>query len=1351
MTMAPIVKAPLTVAPPPALPPAPIVSQPIVASSAPIAPAASAIITGGPPVQPLQTSTSWAAAAGKGLPTTTNDQTNTTSSVTASNGSTSKHLEQLNSVREALFSQDGWGGSNVKQDSAWNVDGITPSSNASASASGASASSASAAGASSASAATASATSAPVEPKESNTWGAGGSGHKNDGTDLWRVTLSGQPPVSVAKPQPNNAWNHTPQNNTDFKQWGVNDDDDHHGPSQQGQGANGAIGGQRSHHGQGGQGNESSNPMWGGAGNDGPSNNGPNQFKPRHNDWNQGSAGGGSWGNNDRNNDRNDPMVGGGRGGPGNGGMNMNDPVGNVGGGWGPSPAKPTPAQWGGNNNPTGRGGPSNSWDLESPNMQRRGGDGMGRGGPPRDAVQVGQGGNGGGSTDDGTSHWGFKPPPQPSAAPGPAGKTLFSTLLQQTGKPKICHSGVSHWKDMPSSNSQMRGPPAGPAPQPRFGGPPVKDSIWPRGANAWGDMSDNSQMGGGGSGGGGIGGGWGDIDGGNKRESSAWPDSGPTGGSGGGWGGNRGRNPVGPSNGGMHRSSPGWGNQDDSSGLDGGWPNSSMKAVGGGPKKPTDMMWQQSKQYSMLLDMGYRKDEVEQALHTVNGNLEDALEMLGSNRGMPPSRGRGGNVDGPMGFGGVGRNDNMYGNESRRFPGPGQGMGPPYGGPQDPSLVNNPGLQGSFSSGPGNPMMQKMGMPSSGASGMNPNSNSALPAPGSLGAMPPISNTRQPQQPQQQQQQPSSQPSAQQLRMLVQQIQMAVQAGHLNPQILNQPLAPQTLILLNQLLQQIKTLQTLQQSHSVAQSQKPMNNSRELLSISVNITKTKQHITNLQNQISAQQATYLKSQNMGGQGGGNSAGSGGSSGAPGSAGMPPGHLGGSSNEPSMPDLFNELSLSSGNSGMNDNVGGSRLSQWKLTPGDSLFGGSSGNASKSVVGGKNASSPGLGFGGDDTWGLPSNSTSSGWPEKSGGPGNGAPGGPSVSVAPGAPGLNNNSGSSGIGGVSSNNVTNNDALNGIDAFGIPEFEPGKPWKGPGLKNPDEDPTLTPGSVAPSALDLMSSKTNNSLTSSSNSTLVENTLGLTSPTWSFNNPTSSEKPKDSWGMSTNPTSTLTAMGQDLWGKSGRSNPPGLSNSGSSWPATTSSGSSNGWSSGQNGSASINSNSGFDQPTWLLLKNLTPQIDGSTLKTLCIQHGPLKNFHLFLNNGIALVMYASGREATKAQKALNNCLLGNTTIQATMTTENEASQIMQTLAGGGSGQSQNQTGSRGNTPSSVANTFAPTIPKSSSSSGNDMWGNSMVSTSIYSGSSIWGAPTSDEATRNTPQLQPYLPGDLLGESNM
>lgn len=116
---------------------------------------------------------------------------------------------------------------------------------------------------------------------------------------------------------------------------------------------------------------------------------------------------------------------------------------------------------------------------------------------------------------------------------------------------------------------------------------------------------------------------------------------------------------------------------------------------------------------------------------------------------------------------------------------------------------------------------------------------------------------------------QPQSQPSTQQLRMLVQQIQMAVQAGYLNHQILNQPLAPQTLILLNQLLQQIKTLQQLMSQQSLAQSQcingRPNN---ALLQCSVLITKTKQQITNLQNQIAAQQAIYVKQQNHGNIGG---------------------------------------------------------------------------------------------------------------------------------------------------------------------------------------------------------------------------------------------------------------------------------------------------------------------------------------------------------------------------------------------------------------------------------------------------------------------------------------------------
>lgn len=118
---------------------------------------------------------------------------------------------------------------------------------------------------------------------------------------------------------------------------------------------------------------------------------------------------------------------------------------------------------------------------------------------------------------------------------------------------------------------------------------------------------------------------------------------------------------------------------------------------------------------------------------------------------------------------------------------------------------------------------------------------------------------------------QPQSQPSTQQLRMLVQQIQMAVQAGYLNHQILNQPLAPQTLLLLNQLLQQIKSLQQLMQQQQMAQNQggslgKP---NSIVLQCSVLITKTKQQITNLQNQIAAQQAIYVKQQAHIGGGGG--------------------------------------------------------------------------------------------------------------------------------------------------------------------------------------------------------------------------------------------------------------------------------------------------------------------------------------------------------------------------------------------------------------------------------------------------------------------------------------------------
>lgn len=74
------------------------------------------------------------------------------------------------------------------------------------------------------------------------------------------------------------------------------------------------------------------------------------------------------------------------------------------------------------------------------------------------------------------------------------------------------------------------------------------------------------------------------------------------------------------------------------------------------------------------------------------------------------------------------------------------------------------------------------------------------------------------------------------------------------------------------------------------------------------------------------------------------------------------------------------------------------------------------------------------------------------------------------------------------------------------------------------------------------------------------------------------------------------------------------------------------------------------------WLLLRNLTPQIDGSTLRTICMQHGPLLTFHLGLTQGSALVRYNSRQEAAKAQGALHMCVLGNTTILAEFVSEEE-----------------------------------------------------------------------------------------------
>lgn len=174
--------------------------------------------------------------------------------------------------------------------------------------------------------------------------------------------------------------------------------------------------------------------------------------------------------------------------------------------------------------------------------------------------------------------------------------------------------------------------------------------------------------------------------------------------------------------------------------------------------------------------------------------------------------------------------------------------------------------------------------------------------------------------------------------------------------------------------------------------------------------------------------------------------------------------------------------------------------------------------------------------------------------------------------------------------------------------------------------------------------------------------------------------------------------------------------------------------------------------------------------------MQHGPLQMFHLFLNHGIALAKYSTREEGLKAQSALNNCVLGNTTILADIPSEAEVQQYMQLSNSGqqmasnplnwsnnghngSGGTSQSATAFRNtsvnaNAPSNMqfsgtSNTNAAKEPSGSSSSG---W-NTPVSLGMWSfsnsGNNLWGAPTLSNAhDRNIPSsIQNLLPGDLLG----
>ncbi|XP_063045768.1 trinucleotide repeat-containing gene 6B protein-like [Engraulis encrasicolus] len=240
---------------------------------------------------------------------------------------------------------------------------------------------------------------------------------------------------------------------------------------------------------------------------------------------------------------------------------------------------------------------------------------------------------------------------------------------------------------------------------------------------------------------------------------------------------------------------------------------------------------------------------------------------------------------------------------------------------------------------------------------------------------------------------------------------------------------------------------------------------------------------------------------------------------------------------------------------------------------------------------------------------------------------------------------------------------------------PEFQPGVPWKGIQSADPESDPYMTPGGVlTPHDPPNLSDTDHQLLRDDTGSNPALNTLLPSHGAWPYS---ASESPlpnahssakyseyKSSW--------PLEPIGHSKSWKTNRNSsqpsrpPPGLTNQkqgmASPWPTGGPRLARGGWGGGSSQDTRFESDSAWSDGTaprgscWLLLSNLTPQIDGSTLRTICMQHGPLLTFHLGLTQGSALIRYSTPQEAAKAQSALHMCVLGNTTILAEFVSEED-----------------------------------------------------------------------------------------------
>lgn len=120
-------------------------------------------------------------------------------------------------------------------------------------------------------------------------------------------------------------------------------------------------------------------------------------------------------------------------------------------------------------------------------------------------------------------------------------------------------------------------------------------------------------------------------------------------------------------------------------------------------------------------------------------------------------------------------------------------------------------------------------------------------------------------------------------------------------------------------------------------------------------------------------------------------------------------------------------------------------------------------------------------------------------------------------------------------------------------------------------------------------------------------------------------------------------------------------------------------------------------------------------------------------------------SCRFSFQAQGALNNCVLGNTTIFAESPAESEVHTILQQLSHGG----QQQAGGSGGAGWGLRPTNkAGPPPDTWGGSSSQLWGAPPTSNSLWSNA---GIDNSDQQRATPSSLNSYLPGDLLGGESM